>query len=122
MTTTLYTYYTNIKALIEDDKFSIKAQAHFVNKEDLTSKEKKEAFREQCRANSHTESINYLMWEFWHDRDDPRAMKYFHYVCKPNGVNDPNNTDKDGNVLDIDFCKWEPEKFIKEVMTLKIRR
>lgn len=118
--TTLSTYYQQIRARINSNQFSIKAQKAYRDKTGLDTNEQKESFREACRANSHLESIHYLMYEYWKDRDDPRTLKYFQYVCVPDGVNDPNSKDEHGNVLDIDFCKWEPELFIKEVMKLKV--
>ena len=61
--------------------------------------------------NSHLEAIHYLMAEYMRDRKDQRLKEIFDYVCVPNGVNT--------GEIDIDFTKWDFEKFMKGLIKLK---
>lgn len=61
--------------------------------------------------NPHIEAINYILWEYMSDRNDPRINKVFEYVCIPNGVNH--------GEVDIDFSRYDTQTFLKELMKLK---
>lgn len=93
-------YYHIIKQKIESDEFTFKGR----DKSFLPT-------RDECKKNSHLESINYLMFEFMSDRKDPRKKDIFDYVCVPKGVNTGD--------MDIDFTTWEVEEFLKQIMKLK---
>lgn len=97
---TLQDYYHIIKIKIESLDFKIK-------------KKSKDFFitKEECSKNSHLEAIHYLMFEYMLDRKDKRFREIFDYVCIPKKVNE--------GELDIDFTKYDVEKFLKEIMILK---
>jgi len=61
--------------------------------------------------NPHIEAINYILWEYMSDRNDPRINKVFEYVCIPNGVNH--------GEVDIDFSRYDTQTFLKELVKLK---
>ena len=63
------------------------------------------------KINPHIEAINYILWEYMSDRNDPRINKVFEYVCIPNGVNH--------GEVDIDFSRYDTQTFLKELMKLK---
>lgn len=96
----LLQYYTIIKSKIESNDFHFKAKS----KDILPS-------REYCIKNSHSESINYLMFEFMSDRNDSRKPFVFDYVCIPKDVN--------VGEMNIDFSQYSVEEFLREIMKLK---
>jgi len=63
------------------------------------------------KINIHIEAINYILWEYMSDRSDPRINKVFQHISIPNGVNQ--------NEIDIDFSRYDPGSFLKELMKLK---
>jgi len=97
---TIQEYYKLIKQKIESGDFTFKTRS-----KELTPS------KEECKTNSHLESIHYLMFEFMDDRKDKRKSKVFDYVCVPKGVNQ--------GELDIDFTNWKIEDFLREIMKLK---
>ncbi|MFA6089835.1 MAG: hypothetical protein WC755_08310 [Candidatus Woesearchaeota archaeon] len=106
MTLDLKTYYKIIQTKIQDDNFEVKfLTMNSIQDESLIN------FKEQCKTNSHLESIHYLMYDFWLDRKDQRIETVFDYICIPFEVNQGD--------MDIDFTQWSTEIFLEEIMKLK---
>lgn len=59
----------------------------------------------------HLEAIQYIMYEYWLDKEDPRRGEVFQTVYVPRGVNEGST--------DIDFTKWSPEQFFTKLCELK---
>lgn len=93
---TIQSHYNHIKSKIIDDSFTFKARS----KSDCPD-------RSFCHKNSHSESINFLLFEYMTSRKDKRIKDIFEYICIPKLEDD------------IDLSKLEPNQFLQEIMMLK---